>query len=237
MEVDGITDTLAKEIFDLVNKHPGLSARLTASGYEISGVFEFCATHNGVLIQDEYQLLMRIPLDYPKNLPYVFERGKKIPEGFDHVSYDGTLCLGVPMEIRQSLLEDPSLGGFVERYLISYLYSASHFRKHGTYPYGDRGHGVDGIYEYYYDLFGIKDRSVVHQLLLLVYEDSYRGHHLCPCGSKLKLRKCHGPSLMRIALNKELKSQAMVDLVFMAKDMEEKHERNRKKIPASTQRF
>lgn len=202
-------------------KYPGLSYTKTADGYEVTGLLFFSASHNGVTIQDEYQLIIRVPLDYPKSLPMVFECGEKIPRDFEHVSHDDTLCLGIPMEIRKSMIEDSSLIGFVDRYLVSYLYSASYYRKYGVYPYGERAHGVAGIYEYYFELFQTENRTLVHKLLLIIYQDKYRGHVPCVCGSEFKLRDCHGGTLFPLLVNPDLKEQAITDLIMIARAMEE----------------
>ncbi|NMA74987.1 MAG: hypothetical protein GX963_12705 [Bacteroidales bacterium] len=206
---------LRNEIKKLIIKYPEFSCTENSKGFQIEGIFHLFAKYKDVPIRDDYEMKMLVPSNFPEELPKVYELGGRIPRGFEHVFTDDSLCLGIPMEIRKSLAENSSLVGFVDKYIVSYFYAASYYRKYGTYPYGDRKHGIPGIYQYYFELFTTESKILVRQLLWLIYGDNYRGHKACPCGSSVNLRNCHGEILLAIIFRPELKQQAIMDLLMI----------------------
>jgi len=45
------------------------------------------------------------------------------------------------------------------------------------------------------DTLELSDELAALAVISFLYEHGYRGHHPCPCGSGLRVRKCHGPML------------------------------------------
>jgi hypothetical protein len=212
---------LLDEVELLVRKYPGLSFEATSSGYEVAGPFRFTARRHDLTISDEYSIRIHVPSAYPHEIPVVFECSDRIPTEFDHKYKDNSLCLATDMDLTLSLSRDPSLVGFVDRYVVGYFYAVSYYRKYGVYPFGERSHGVDGLYEYYFELFQTDRKELVRGLLLKAYKREYVGHLPCLCGSGLKLRDCHGRALLPIIRDQDLRHQAVVDLEMMVRDLEE----------------
>jgi hypothetical protein len=102
------------------------------------------------------------------------------------------------LAIKAKFSEDPSLKGFVRNCLVPYLYSFSYYIRYGNLPFGELSHGIQGIYEYYSELFLIQDKNSILKLLKILAGDNYRGHLPCPCGSGKRLRSCHGSIVLRI---------------------------------------
>jgi hypothetical protein len=189
---------IKQEFKELVNKYPGLTLLESHDGsWRIFGDLHFKGSLNEKVIEDIYSVLINIPKSYPTELPSVKELGGRIPNDF-HTSGDDTLCLGTPILLKMRFYERPNLLGFVETCLFEYLYSYNYFQEYDKLPTGEYSHGILGILEQYQELFGIKQVETVLNLLQILTNNSYRGHHLCPCGSRTILRKCHGPTLLRL---------------------------------------
>src|SRR4051812_45920564 len=77
----------------------------------LRGKFDFTAQQAGrVLLTDTYALSIRIPPEFPSDLPAVTELERKIPrDGNHHVNHDETLCLGAPLRLLRALAGKPTL--------------------------------------------------------------------------------------------------------------------------------
>jgi len=169
----------------------------TPGRWTIRGVFSFSATFQGETIPDSFSVLIRLQDDYPDSPPTVQETGGRIPPDF-HQYPDRTLCLGAPVEVWRRFKSDPRLITFVETLVVEYLYGYAYFEKYGEMPFGELSHGAQGIREYYQELFGTDDAQIILALLKVMADGTYRGHHICPCGSVKILRKCHGPAMLEL---------------------------------------
>lgn len=165
----------------------------------IRGPINFSASYNEITLEDTYDILISIPSEYSDDTPQVQETGGRIPKEF-HQFPDRTLCLGVAPEVRMIFGEHPRLLPFVKTLLVPYLFSHSHWQRTGEMPYDELSHDK-GYVEYYFDYFGVDHEVTALALIRILVDDDYRGHHLCPCGSRRRLRECHGPSLRRLAKN------------------------------------
>ncbi|TCZ71456.1 hypothetical protein E0485_22660 [Paenibacillus albiflavus] len=163
----------------------------------IVGDLPFSATYNGNSpIIDQYKIKILLPKDYPKSPPKLMEFGGRIPKSF-HTNPDGTLCLGAPLEVRMKF--NGNLLSYVKELVIPYLYSYSYYEKYGDMPFGELSHGGRGILESYQELFVLTSSECVLDLLEILATGKFRGHLDCPCGSRMKLRKCHGPQLIQLS--------------------------------------
>lgn len=168
------------------------------NNWEVSGLLHLHAAHpDSPVIHDAFEIQVKIPRDYPKEIPLVKETGNRIPTNF-HKFTNGALCLGAPLAVKKSFLEDPTLIGFFKNCLAPYLYGFSYKEINGNLPFGELSHGGLGLLEYYRDLFGTKNTKVTIQLLLILAKSKYRGHMPCPCKSGKRLRNCHGHILLEV---------------------------------------
>lgn len=165
----------------------------------IRGILDFSGRGNGQLINDSFEIEILIPEAFPKEPPSTNEIGGRIPSTFHHYD-DGSLCLGTPLHIRMTFLQNPTLLGYVQDLVIPYLFSYCYWKKFRRMPFGELSHGRKGIMEYYRELFNLKSDLVVIKLLKIIAEDNYRGHHICPCGSGKIIRQCHGEIIRKIKI-------------------------------------
>jgi len=213
---------LIKQQFEeLVHTFPSLKLYEDSPGHwVIRGKISFSASFQNDTITDTFSVMIILPDDYPHSPPNVQETGGRIPADF-HQNQDRTLCLGIPIEVRQRFKKEPTLLAFVEKLLIPYLYSYSYFEKYGKLPFGEFAHAGKGIREYYQELFKTDDICIVLELLKIMANGSYRGHHLCPCNSGKILRKCHGQLILKL-LKEYHKEIFFKDFLYILISLEDK---------------
>lgn len=197
--MDNVRQVVIQKHFIELSKHsPGLA--LTKGDYDlwiVRGILDFSATYEDVTIRDKFETELSIPEDYPDTPPVAKETGRRIPKEF-HTNQEGSLCLGAPLEIRMKFSRNPSLLGFVNEQVIPFLFSFCYWEKNGEMPFDELPHGGKGIIEYYAQLFNVTSDMITIELLKILAEDNYRGHHYCPCNSGKIVRHCHGEILRKI---------------------------------------
>lgn len=181
---------------------PDLHYKKFENRLSLIGSFHLDATFNDKNIKDDYKIRIDFPKDYPESLPKVKEPGGKIswPVGDpnNHMYSDGTLCLETNLESKRIFEKEKNIGCFIRNLLVPYLYRESYIRIYGVEPFSGREHGGEGLINYYKERFNTSDIHCVLNLLSYALLKGYRGHHPCPCGSNLRLRKCHGPTIREI---------------------------------------
>lgn len=182
---------------ELRASYSGMTLQKTDGVWNIQGILVFIANFAEQLIEDEYSILIVVPESYPKRVPVAYETGNRIPRYF-HKYQDGNLCLGEPLAVWKTFSEQPTLLGFVQKNLVPYLYSYSYLCKNGKLPFGELKHGEPGRIEYFKDVFNVQNEHSLFGIISILAQDEYRGHIQCPCGSKIRLRYCHGPQVLEI---------------------------------------
>ena len=82
-------------------------------------------------------------------------------------------------------------------------------------PFGERSHGVEGIYEYYKEYFDAESKEQVLALLEAVCSKKYRGHLLCPCGSEKIGRKCKHKDRIIASINSHNLIHIKADFAYL----------------------
>jgi len=101
------------------------------------------------------RLLIILPINYPNELPLVFETEGKIKN--DHVMFDGGLCLATEFDLRVGLCDSKSIKDYIDKFLIPFFISDYSWRTKREYVFGDRSHGVAGFYQSIADYFKLKE--------------------------------------------------------------------------------
>ena len=192
--------TVARQMAALQDRYPDLALVRHRSGrLVVEGTLGFAMTHERRTVEDEFDVELRIPPDYPASPPNVYEVAGRL-DGFDHLFTDGRLCLGAPVEVRMRFAERPSLLCFTEDLVVPFLFAFSYKASYGRMPFGELAHGVEGQLDYYNRFFGTPTEQTVSLLRCLVRDehDSGVAFGKCPCGSGRKLKRCHGPELSKL---------------------------------------
>lgn len=181
---------------ELSQTHPGLVLTWKDGLGIVEGEIEFSRTFNGILIEDNYDILICLYPDYPESLPIVLETAGRIPQGF-HKFNQGNLCLGALTEIKLLFRRNPRLLYYVDVFLVDYLFSYSYFSKYNRMPYGERSH-KKGTLESYMDQLQVTDTKVIRAFLKLLSGDQskYHGANPCLCNSGRKGADCHGKVIL-----------------------------------------
>jgi len=200
MAIASGTDTLTRwRLEELLLRQPGLRIVPAGSGVVLAGSLEVNAQVLGkAAIRDRYQIEFRIPPNFPRKVPLVFETGGRIPRSYHHLQ-EGSLCLGSETRLRLLLTEGLSLVGFIERCVVPYLYRYSYLKTYGEAPFGDLAHGADGIREDLRLLFGVdRDSAVLPFVCLVAMKKRQANKRACPCGSGRRLGRCHNRPVNRL---------------------------------------
>ena len=154
----------------------------------------FIATDSKSKIEIEaYEVVISFPRDYPNLFPIVTEVSGKIPKEMDrHVRPDGTLCFSNPQEEFRICRNGITFIWFLKEILNAHLCREFVREKTGVYPTGERSHGVEGIWEEYYDIFNTKDKQwILTELNQILQHPHFARNALCYCDSGKKYKVCH----------------------------------------------
>ncbi len=153
-------------------------------------------THEGEEL-DRYAVEIVLLADYPDILPLVFEVGGRVPRDADHhINREtGEACLFLPDE--RWRVCPPGIGflEFLSGPVRDFFLGQSVFQRTGEWPFGQRPHGAAGIREYYSELIGTSDLTVILGYLWCLSRPALKGHWPCPCGRGKRLRDCQRSQL------------------------------------------
>jgi len=183
------------ELNDFRRDYPGMVSRPEPSfAAVLRGTFSYAATYSGKgNVEDSYQLVIKVPAGFPRELPLVLETRGRIPhDGKHHVNPDGSLCLGAPLRLKWVMARNPILVGFAENCLVPHLYSMSRNLLYGEpFVFDELAHGDEGELSDYCALFGLKTHEQVKQALaLLALKKRIANKKECPCSCGLRLGNC-----------------------------------------------
>lgn len=178
-----------------LSDYPGMRVLpVTSTELVLEGDFEFGAITEGrPEIGDSYCLRIRVPEQFPAEIPTVVELEERIPRSPDwHVNPDGSLCLGSPLRLLMKLASEPTLAGFASRCLVPYLYATTHKAKFGgPFPFSELKHGRTGELEDYMELLALKRPEQVQRAIrLLGMKKRHANKEACPCDCGQRLGKC-----------------------------------------------
>lgn len=146
---------------------------------------------NEVVVDAHYALKIEVPREFPRVLPRVFETQGRVPQTFHH-NPDGSLCLGSPIAIRFEIEEEPTVGGFIDRVIVPYLYSHAYYVRFDRMPFGELAHGATGLEDDVRHLFRLPRGTNAEEFLRLAsLKRRHANKRRCPCRSGLRLGRCH----------------------------------------------
>lgn len=178
---------------DLLAKYPALRIQPSVSDdLVLSGVVDFrVSAPNDVIVEDAYNIEIRVPSSFPASNPTAYELGSRIPHDY-HKLEGNYLCLGAPTALRMTLTLSPTLVTFLERFVIPYLAGYTYFSQHGISLFGELEHGSAGIRQYFRELFHSPNADRPEDFLRLAsLNKRCANKQLCPCLSRRRLGKCH----------------------------------------------
>ena len=187
-----------------LDAHPDMRVRPSPRDLvRLSGTLAFHADfEGGAPIQDEYQVQIDVPLDFPKRVPRVQELDGRIPREVDHHVFPstGVLCLGSPLQLGLVAHRSTDLADFVWRGIVPYLYAASYREQTGgPYPFGELAHGPDGLLDDYARILRLSTpQQASDALRLLGLKRRLANKRPCPCGCGRRLGTCRFNETVRM---------------------------------------
>lgn len=187
------------ELRKVCNKYSNLEYRQDKG--VLVGPIDCHRIFEGKEVHLSYSVKIKIPESYPHVPPSVSILEGKI---FGHKYRDGTLCLGIPIEVLFRLSKDPSILGFFDNILIPNLFWHAYRDKYGEEPWPSYSHGDPGweelrteadLREVYFGILGTSDITVALRLLKILLDEKYTANPKCPCESGYHLKHCHGIGL------------------------------------------
>ncbi len=145
---------------------------------------------------DRFNIEIEFLSDYPSSLPVVKEVGGRIPTIPDrHINpADSSACVCIPDEWCLQR-PDKSFSTFLKGPVYNFFLSQKYFETHGTWPFGERRHGNEGLLDFYKEQFSTEEAYVIKDYLQCLSQKTIKGHWDCPCGSKKRIRDCHKEAL------------------------------------------
>lgn len=169
-------------------------------------------------LQKEYPIEIDIPLGNDE-LPTIIETNSLIASDYPHRYKNGSLCLETNTSIRMRFIDGFDLIAWMDEFVEPYFFSYEYYTRYGSFPFGERPHGLSGVVHTYQEIFHTDDPRKACALLRYVAEEAYRGHAPCPCGSGEKLRKCHGQYLKPFIMDPRKKAIALSDLQYLRREL------------------
>ncbi len=175
---------------DLSAHYPSLHLFIEAHGRaEVRGTFPVLGEAGRVL--DRFQVAIELPLDFPRQLPIVRETGGRIPWTLArHVISDGTACVLLPDDRWRSFPIGMPFIVYLRGPLHNFFLSQVVVEVGNDWPFGEWGHGVNGIFEYYYEILETADPGTVLRYLAVLKRAKLQVHRMCSCGSGKPIRDC-----------------------------------------------
>lgn len=191
---------LLYEIKDLVLRHyPTLHVIDENNKIYLRGSLYVFDLDNKIEI-DRYSIEIELPDDYPKAIPLIRETGDRIPKIIDRhfIPETGTACLFLFDERYKFYPEGSNIIDFIKIPVYNFFLSQTYFDLTGKWLFGERGHGANGILEYYSEELRTRDVHIILKFLEYLSKVSIKGHWACFCGSGKVMRNCHYNKLVEM---------------------------------------
>lgn len=187
-----------KNIESVMQRYPMFELILSENSYVLRGKFTLDHIFGDVRMTGEFDLEIVVSDQFPTIIPVVKVLSNCIADDYPHRYEDGTLCLASDLELKVFFSQESDICTFIEKYVVPYFYTYRYYEEYGVYPFGERSHGMLGNLEYIKELFAVDEWKKVCDIVLFIAQSSYRGHHLCPCGSGKRMRNCHGDIIRKV---------------------------------------
>jgi len=187
-----------KERAEVESAYPNLHFHVVNKAVFIRGTFPIVFKGE---VFDRYRIEIELPKDYSKSMPVVREMGGRIPPTADfHVNpKDGTACVLLPDERWWVWPPGSTLLDFLNGPVRNFFLGQSLVELGEPWPFGQWGHSVEGIREFYSKLLDTDDLGMIIRGVEYLSKKKIKGHWLCPCGSGKRLRDCHGEIIRDLA--------------------------------------
>ncbi len=193
--LDSLVSGLAKEFLDLSVKKQG--GKVVVFGdWHVYMDKEYATS---------YTIKIDLPDDYPISMPVVYETGNRIKKSVDthfirseiRGNYSAipiySACLFAPPERWERWPPGSNFNDFLKGPVNDFFLSQAYYELTGKWLFGERPHGIEGIFDYYAEKLNLKTEQVSIILKCLQYAliRDVKSHVKCPCDKSKRLISCH----------------------------------------------
>lgn len=161
---------------------------------------------SGVVLRGAYRVIIKDVIDLREGsrwlFPRVFIQDENFPFSLDRHFSGKAACLFGPSEEARLIKEGYSFLGYLEKYVLPFLYAQTYYDLHREWPWAEYEHDIFGALNSHlqsgdvstvaYTLIPIRARKDWPQIRkMLVSNDPPRGHMLCFCERRDHIRRCH----------------------------------------------
>lgn len=197
---------------DIDANYPNLIVLESDKIVHIKGTLRIKDEKNVVL--GSYLIDIRVPDNFPKEMPELKEIGGEIPKNKDwHVNSNGIACLCYRDEGPLYWNDQSTIIDFINIFVEPFFRWQIKHRLDRNACDDAYSHGVDGGIEFYGNLLNTQDRTLIYNFVKYLTLKEIKGHHECYCGSGKIMRKCHFELLKRYrqCIKPELAKMTMAD--------------------------
>ncbi len=194
------TQSLLQEVQTAIAfKQPGLEASIKDHWVVVEGTFNVTSSNEEDRLRGKlgsFKICLGFPPDFPKGAPILFETGDDIPKKTEkdkderHINGNGSCCFGV-WASWFATRQKPYIKAFLYGPINGYLFGQLYFSLNKKWPNGWYHHNGQGILENFSETLKCPlEKSTIERWLIFFSKPSHKGHCLCPCNSKRKIRNC-----------------------------------------------
>lgn len=190
----GVHQSFNQQLENVCSVFPGLNIIKSMSGSYLRGSLEV-VDENDTVIQT-FEVEVHNSEGYPSRFPLIYEVNGSIPLAADwhiNIGDEGnkkSCCIAVPPVEAIACRNGISIIDFLKDHATPYFYKQAFRLKYGYYPGKEYPHGSDGMWVYYFELFGTKDKERIIGILKM-YSKGIHKDSKCFCGKDSRMRRCH----------------------------------------------
>ena len=136
---------LESNVLYIQNRFPEVNTIYASEGVLFQGRFIIEAQYNGFVVQIAPLLELFIPDNYPLRLPLVNDVDNVIT--YDHKFSNGDLCVSTVFDLQLKLLKSKCISDYIDGFFIPFFISYKYWEDTGEDIFGDRKHGLAGVFE------------------------------------------------------------------------------------------
>lgn len=185
-----------KELFDsfredIDRNYPTLIITIEENLVHIKGTLRIKDSKNVIL--GSFLVDIKIPHNFPQEIPEVREIGNKIPPIPDrHFEKDGKACLCFRDAVFLYWDDESTIVDFMKKFVEPFfVWQIEYVASDGQNKSKALLHGSDGAIQFYKRILHTDNIEAIYRFVNYLTKRKVKGHWDCFCGSGKKMRDCH----------------------------------------------
>lgn len=175
---------------EIDKNYPTLIILVENSLVHLKGTLRIKDGKNTIL--DNFKVDIKVPHNFPQEIPEVRETGDRIPVIPDrHFENDGKACLC----FRDAIFiywDGKSILNFMKKIVEPFfLWQIEYEITGGKNKNKAYGHGLDGVVQFYGDILETNDLKIIYRFIKYLTKKKIKKNWSCYCGSGKQIRDCH----------------------------------------------